>query len=143
MGGLEAGALLFFALARSQGAEVLHQLFDVAVGEVIAEGGHARPPDRRAAVLDDVEEVAIGLAARALGEVAGAQEEKGGAPGAPAVAPVALDAVGVEEALAARGPGRWARIAQQPCQSAGEDADAEQSGGEDDEGSAHLTGNTP
>src|SRR5205085_4526627 len=143
MGGLEAGALLFFALARSQGAEVLHQLFDVAVGEVIAEGGHARSPDRRPAVLDDVEEVAIGLAAHALGEVAGLQQEESSAPRAPAIASVALDAVGVEEALAARGPGRRARVAEQPRQAPGEEADAEQGGSQDDEGAAHRKGNTP
>src|SRR5712691_5310482 len=81
---------------------------DVLVAEGAAEGRHARPADRGAAVLDDVEEILVALSghARGVGEVAGTDQKQGGAPGAVAVGPVAGGAEAQVKTGDARGPRR-------------------------------------
>src|SRR5439155_21543597 len=112
----------------------LQELGDVVVAQVVAEGGHAGAADGGAPVLDDVEQVPVGLGGHAgAGEVAGAQQEQGRPPGAAAVTAVAGDAVGVVEALAPSGPGRGLGVGQQPGQAPGEYPEPGVGGGEHDE----------
>jgi hypothetical protein len=118
---------------------VAHQRTDVVVGKVIAEGRHAGAADGGPAVLDDVEEVLVGVRRRAggVGEVAGAEQEQRRAPGATAVAAVALDAVGVVEALAARGARGWPGIVQEPRETDREAADGRDRRRQRDQGTPH------
>src|SRR6266704_1554369 len=84
-----------------------------------------------------------------VGEVPRPQQKERCPPGAPAVRPVALGAVGVVESFSARGAGRWARIREEPPQAAREDADRRNSRDEDHDAATHgdilrgTTGNTP
>src|SRR5712691_10285900 len=64
---------------------------DVVVAQGASEGRHAGPSDRGAAVLDDVGEILVGVSGHSGGvrEVAGPDQEQGGAPGAAAAFAVA------------------------------------------------------
>jgi hypothetical protein len=63
-------------------AHVAHEGLDVGIGQPEAEGRHARPANRRAAVLDEVEEVTVRPidGSPAIGQVARPDEEQGGPP---------------------------------------------------------------
>src|SRR3990170_4003985 len=99
---------LFFA---GQGAEEADKILDLRVREIEAEGGHPRLSDRRASLLDDVEEVLVRerLRATRVGEVSWSHQEERRTPGAVATRPVAGDAVGEVEPLGWRGVGRGSR----------------------------------
>jgi hypothetical protein len=92
-------------------------------------------------VLDDVEEVAVGVLAHAgaVGEVAGTDQEEHGPPGAATVGAVALCAEAVVEARGPRRPGRRLRDVEQPGEPAGEGTDHAQRDHERDDrpASAH------
>src|SRR3972149_1462545 len=92
---------LFFA---GQGADEADKILDLRVREIEAEGGHPRLSDRRASLLDDVEEVLVRerLRATGVGEVSWAHQEERRTPGAVATRPVAGDAGGE---VGARGGG--------------------------------------
>src|SRR5438094_4175150 len=107
-------------------AHVGDELADFVLREGGAEGRHARPPDGRAAVLDDVEEVLVGALteAGAVGEVAGTDQEERGAPGAATVGAVTRGAELVEEAPAPRRAARRARGVEQRCEARRQDADS-------------------
>src|SRR5438552_18171568 len=76
---------------RAERSHVGDEGADVVVAEGAAEGRHTGPPDRRAAVLDDVGEILVGVSGhpRGVREVAGPDQEQGGAPGAAAAFAVA------------------------------------------------------
>ena len=95
-------------------ARVGHQELDVGVVDVIAECRNLRPADRGAALLDDVEEIAVGLTTASLSQIARLQQEERRPPGPAPVHAVTLDAVRVEQPLAARGAGRRPRVRQEP-----------------------------
>src|SRR6185436_20336852 len=103
------------ALLRREGADVFQKLGDVRVAEVVAERGHAGTADGGAAVLDDVEEVAVGFGRDARrGEAARAEQEQGGAPRPAAIAAMALHAVRVVEAFPPAGPRRGLGVGEKP-----------------------------
>src|SRR3989304_4843206 len=99
---------LFFA---GQGAEEADKILDLRVGARDPEGGHPRLSDRRASLLDDVEEVLVRerLRATRVGEVSWPHQEERRTPGAVATRPVAGDAVGEVEPLGWRGVGGGGR----------------------------------
>src|SRR3989304_3380171 len=68
---------LFFA---GQGAEEADKILDLRVREIEAEGGHPRLSDRRASLLDDVEEVLVRERLRATGGAGGCGGGGGGGP---------------------------------------------------------------
>src|SRR5262250_78376 len=84
-----------------QRSHVGDQRADLGVGQMIAEGGHARPADGRAAVLDQVEHVVVRERRYRLPvlEIARPDEKYGGAPRATAVGAVTGRAVREVSAL--------------------------------------------
>src|SRR5207249_4667070 len=130
------------SLDSARAAEPAHvgdQLTDLYLRQGGAEGGHARPSDGRAAVLDDVDERLVGalIEATGVGEIAGTDQEERGAPGTAPVHAVARDAERVEEPLAARGAAGWPRRVEERREARCEDADRRDREDEDDQRAAH------
>src|SRR5439155_25369090 len=88
-------------------AHVGDELAGLVLREGGAEGRHARPPDGRAAGLDDVEEVLVGALteAGAVGEGGGMDQEERGGPGGATVGAVSRCAGVVGGLAGPRGAG--------------------------------------
>src|SRR2546430_15015283 len=86
----------------ARAAETAHvgdELADLVIRQGGAEGGHARPPDGCAAVLDDIEEVLVRARPEAGAGGGGprAEQEERGAPGGATIRARAPDAEPPEE----------------------------------------------
>src|SRR5712692_7703989 len=108
---------------RAERSQVGDESADVVVAQGGAEGRHAGPSDRRAAVLDDVGEILVGVSGHARGvrEVAGPDQEQSRAPGASAILAVTGGAESQVETRDAGGPRRGFGRIEQPGETADEE----------------------
>lgn len=119
-----------------------NERLDIVVREPL-ETRHPRTPDRSAAVLDEIEKIAIRLPAHAgaIGEVAGPDEKQRRAPGSSSVRAVTGRAERDEQPLAAPRADVRLRRLEEPRHRGGKEPDRNERDAEHDDRSARHAGN--